>query len=332
MSAQAPVIDIHAHILVPEVYEITRKYSVFTKPFEHPKVTPEMQRKGRERADAVCAEMADATARLAKMDVMGVDIQVLTASIVHHCTYWAEPAQSLELERRINNRIAEIVATRPDRFIGLGGVPLHAPALAVGELERCMDELKLKGVQISTSAGSMEIGDPALHPFWRKAEELGAVIFIHPAGNPDPRFLKYQLWNSIGQNFEEAMAIASLFYEGVLDASPKLKICVSHGGGYMPFYMGRIDRNYVEKPATRVNMSKPPADYLRMLYYDTCVYDPDTLAQLIAKVGADRVLMGSDYPVGEARPVQFIEGHPALAASDKKKLLSSNAAALFGLT
>src|SRR5262245_4967067 len=165
MSAQAPVIDIHAHILVPEVYEVTRMHSVFTKPFQHPKITAEMQRKGRERADAVCAEMADATARLQKMDAMGVDIQVLTASIVHHCTYWAEPAQSLDLERKVNNRIAEIVATNPVRFIGLGGVPLQAPALAVGELERCMRELKLKGVQISTSAGAMEIGDPALHPF-----------------------------------------------------------------------------------------------------------------------------------------------------------------------
>lgn len=192
-SPTSRVIDFHAHILVPEVYEITRRYSVFTKPFEHPKISEEMQRKGRERADAVCASMADMTSRLGKMDEMGVDIQVLTASIVHHTTDWAEPQQSLELERKVNDRIAEMVATRPERFIGLGGVPLQAPALAARELERCMCELRLKGVQISTSAGGMEIGDPALRPFWAKAEEFGAVVFIHPAGNADARFLKYQL-------------------------------------------------------------------------------------------------------------------------------------------
>ena len=260
---------------------------------------------------------------------MGVDIQVLTASIVHHCTYWAEPAQSLEMERKVNDRIAEIVATNPERFIGLGGVPLQAPALAVGELERCMHELKLKGVQISTSAGGMEIGDPALHPFWAKAEALDAVIFIHPAGNPDAALSEISI---VEQHRAESSRKRwrSLHYstKACLTNSRRLKICISHGGGYMPFYMGRIDRNYVEKPATRINMSKPPGDYLRMLYYDTCVYDPDTLAQLVAKVGADRVVMGSDYPVGEARPVQFIKAIPGFPTSDKKKLLSGNAAAL----
>ena len=118
----------------------------------------------------------------------------------------------------------------------------------------------------------------------------------------------------------------------MLDEFPRLKICISHGGGYMPFYMGRIDRNYLEKPATRVNMTKPPADYLRMLWYDSCVYDPDTLMQLVAKVGAGHVVMGSDYPVGENRPVEFINANSALSDSDKKKLLSGNAATLLNIT
>ena len=120
------------------------------------------------------------------------------------------------------------------------------------------------------------------------------------------RFRKYQLWNSIGQSFEEAMAIASLFYEGILDAYPKLKIVVSHGGGYMPFYLGRIARNYIEKPATRVNMSKPPIDYVRMLHYDTCVYDPDTLVASgrDRRRGADRDglgLSGRRHDAGRVR-------------------------------
>ena len=180
-------------------------------------------------------------------------------------------------------------------------------------------------------AGALELGDPQLRPFWAKAEALGAVVYIHPGGNRDRRFKRFHLWNSIGQAFEEAMAISSLMYDGVLESHPKLKICISHGGGYMPFYMGRIDRNYVEKANTRVNMSKPPIDYLRMLYFDSCVYETAVLQHLVDKVGADRVLLGSDYPVGETKPIEFVTGTKTLSAEEKERILGSNAAALLGV-
>jgi aminocarboxymuconate-semialdehyde decarboxylase len=275
--------------------------------------------------------MSDVTERIAHMDTMGVDKQVLSSSLVQQLTYWAEPKESLRLERMLNDRMAAVVAANPKRLIGLGGVPLAAPALAVAELARCMRDLGLAGVGISTAARDMELGDAALRPFWECAEELGAVVYIHPAGNTGARFEKWYLWNSIGQAFEEAMAIASLFYEGILDAFPQLKICISHGGGYMPYYMGRITRNYLEKPATRVNMKKSPAEYLRMLYYDSCVYETEVLEALVKRVGADRVVLGSDYPVGEPKPIEFVESC-ALAAVDKKKIIGVNAARLFGIT
>jgi aminocarboxymuconate-semialdehyde decarboxylase len=262
---------------------------------------------------------------------MSVDMQVLSASLVHQCTYEADPQAAQALDRQSNDRIASMVARHPARLKGLGSVPLQAPDLAVQELTRCMTQLGLSGVTISTRVRGLEIGDKSLRPFWEKAEELGAIVFIHPAGNPDARFKTHFLWNSIGQNFEEAMAIASLMYEGILDAYPKLKICVSHGGGYMPFYMGRIARNYIEKPTTRANMSKAPDEYLRMLYYDTCVYDPVTLQALVAAVGADQVLLGSDYPVGEMKPVAFIVQTTGISAADKDKIIGGNAARLFGL-
>jgi aminocarboxymuconate-semialdehyde decarboxylase len=274
--------------------------------------------------------MSDVTERIARMDAMGVDMQVLSSSLVQQVTYWAEPQDSLRMERMLNDRMAAVVSTNRKRLIGLGGVPLAAPALAVAELKRCMGELGLAGVGISTTARDMELGDAALRPFWEKAQELGAVVYIHPAGNTGARFAKWYLWNSIGQAFEEAMAIASLMYEGILDAFPQLKICISHGGGYMPYYMGRIARNYVEKPATRVNMKKSPAEYLRMLYYDSCVYQPEVLEALVKRVGADRVLLGSDYPVGEPKPVEFVESC-ALTAHDKQKIIGVNAAQLFGI-
>jgi aminocarboxymuconate-semialdehyde decarboxylase len=323
-------IDFHAHLMIPEMYEVTAPHSMFVKSNADPGMNEAAKKVVREREAFVVSRMSDTTERIRLMDAMGVDIQVLSSSLVHQCTYWAPPPESLRLESLLNDRMAQVVAANPERFIGLGGVPLHAPALAAAELDRCMTELGLAGVGISTAAGDMELGDHRLRPFWEQAEALGAVVYIHPAGNTGPRFEKWYLWNSIGQAFEEAMAIASLFYEGILDAYPKLKICVSHGGGYMPYYMGRIARNYLEKPATRVNMSKSPAEYLRMLYFDSCVYETEVLEALVKRVGADRVVLGSDYPVGEPKPIEFVESC-ALSAQQKENIIGANAARLFGV-
>jgi aminocarboxymuconate-semialdehyde decarboxylase len=324
------VIDFHAHLMLPEIYALTGPHTMFVKSNTDPTMSEEARQGVREREAVLVSRMSDVTERIARMDGMGVDMQVLSSSLVQQVTYWAEPQESLKMERVLNDRMAAVVSANPTRLIGLGGVPLAAPGLAVAELKRCMGELGLAGVGISTTARDMELGDGALRPFWEKAEELGAVVCIHPAGNTGARFAKWYLWNSIGQAFEEAMAIASLMYEGILDAFPQLKICISHGGGYMPYYMGRIARNYVEKPATRVNMKKSPAEYLRMLYYDSCVYQPEVLEALVRRVGADRVLLGSDYPVGEPQPVEFVESC-ALTADDKRKIIGVNAAQLFGI-
>jgi aminocarboxymuconate-semialdehyde decarboxylase len=329
--AGAAAIDVHAHIIVPEVYAVAAEHNIFCELPSDPGVTDEMRGKIKERAGLVLGRMSDLSERLAKMDAMGVDIQVLSASLVHQGLEWADAQTSLRLARTTNDWIAKAIAARPTRFIGLGTLPLHVPSLAVAELERCMRELGLAGVAISTTAGGLELGDPALQPFWEKAEALGAVVYIHPGGNRDRRFKRFHLWNSVGQAFEEAMAISSLMYDGVLERFPKLKICISHGGGYMPFYMGRIDRNYVEKANTRVNMKKPPIDYLRMLYFDSCVYERPVLQHLVDKVGADRVLLGSDYPVGEVKPVEFVTETQTLSDAQKQQIVATNAASWLGL-
>jgi aminocarboxymuconate-semialdehyde decarboxylase len=201
------------------------------------------------------------------------------------------------MDRLINDWTAELVARKPDRLVGLGSVPLQAPALAIKELERCMGQLGLKGVQVAScvgdvNAGGMELGDARLDPFWAAAERLGAVVFLHPAGVLGERWHRYQLWNSIGQNNEEALAMASLIYEGTMDRFPRLKLCVAHGGGFLPYYAGRIDRNYIEKAFTRVNLTKMPSDYLKQnFWYDTCIYNDDQFDYLVEKVGAERILM-----------------------------------------
>jgi aminocarboxymuconate-semialdehyde decarboxylase len=331
LPARPRAIDVHAHVIVPEVYAVAAEHNIFSELPTDPGVTDEMRSQIKGRAGMVLARMSDISDRIAKMDAMGVDVQVLSASLVHQGLDWADAQTSLRLARTTNDWIAKAVAAHPARFVGLGTLPLHMPSLAVTELERCMGDLRLKGVAISTMAGAMELGAPQLRPFWVKAEALGAVVYIHPGGNRDRRFKRFHLWNSVGQAFEEAMAISSLMYDGVLEALPQLKICISHGGGYMPFYMGRIDRNYLEKANTRVNMSKPPIDYLRMLYFDSCVYETAVLKHLVDKVGADRVLLGSDYPVGETKPIEFVTATEALSTAQKQRILSTNAATLLGL-
>jgi aminocarboxymuconate-semialdehyde decarboxylase len=324
-------IDVHAHVIVPEVYAVAAEHNIFSELPADPGVTDEMRGQIKERAGVVLARMSDLTHRIATMDAMGVEVQVLSASLVHQGLEWADAQTSLRLARTTNDWIAKAVTAHPARLMGLGTLPLHVPSLVVGELERCMRDLGLAGVAISTTAGGRELGDPELRPFWAKAEELGAVVYIHPGGNRDRRFKRFHLWNSVGQAFEEAMAISSLMYDGVLESFPKLKICISHGGGYMPYYMGRIDRNYVEKANTRVNMRKPPIDYLRMLYFDSCVYERAVLQHLVDKVGAVRVLLGSDYPVGETRPIEFVTEAATLSAAQKDQIVGTNAAVLLGL-
>jgi aminocarboxymuconate-semialdehyde decarboxylase len=331
-SKRPRAIDFHAHIIVPEVYAVAAEHNIFSELPTDPGVTDEMRDAIKGRAGQVLGRMSDLTERIAKMDAMGIEVQVLSASLVHQGLEWADAQTSLRLARTTNDWISRAVAANPARFAGLGTMPLHVPSLAVAELERCMRDLGLKGVAISTTAGGMELGDPALRPFWEKAEALGAVVYIHPGGNRDRRFKRFHLWNSVGQAFEEAMAISSLMYDGVLDAFPRLKICISHGGGYMPYYMGRIDRNYLEKANTRVNMSKPPLDYLRTLYFDSCVYEKSVLQHLVDKVGADQVLLGSDYPVGEVKPIEFVRETSALSDVQKDKIVGANAAALLGLS
>ena len=156
-------------------------------------------------------------------------------------------------------------------------------------------------------------------------------MWIHPEGIADPWFQRYALWNSAGQSIEEAKVMASLIYEGVMHRFPNLKVVIAHGGGYFPHYMGRMDRNHANRPDTVKNTGgKKPSEFLRAFHYDTCVYDPAVLRVLLDRVGADRLVMGSDYPVGEKDPVGWIKG-VALPSSDVEKICGGNAARLLGL-
>lgn len=332
-SRSVPVIDFHAHVVVPEVRAFSQGHVVNTSASRDADAPEAVRAATQKWVAEVNRRMSDYDERLRVMDGMGVDIQVLTPSLVHQYTYWAAPEASLAMERLANDRLAEAVAIAPHRFIGLGGVPLQAPDLAVRELERCMGELGFKGVEISSHAESMELGDPRLRPFWDAVVRLDALVYLHPAGVAQPRYARHQIWNSIGQPLEEAMAMASLIYEGVMESYPTLKLCIAHGGGYLPFYAGRVDHNYRDKPFTLTHMSKEPSDYMREnFWYDTCLYNVDMLENLVRKVGASRIVLGSDYPVGESDPVGFIRAARGLSRTQQAAILGGNGAALLGLS
>ena len=259
------VVDVHAHIVVPEVLSFAYEHSLFAQAVAKGQGVPEplMQR------------MTDMALRLRDMDATGVDIQVISPSILQQCTYWAPPEESLKMERLGNDRIAEAVARKPDRLAGLAGLPMQDVALAAGELERCVRDLGLKGAIISSHVNGAELGDARFRPFWAKAEELGAVIFIHPAGSADQRMRRNRLLITLGQPLEEAFAQSSLVYEGVMDAFPELKVMMAHGGGFLPFYAGRHDNDW--RNGMHPQLESDFTSYFPRFYYDAVLFNPDML-------------------------------------------------------
>ena len=324
--AKPVVIDVHAHILVPEVMKVTFGHSQYA----HRVAGPGGSGPAPSMAEPLMRRMTEVPLRLKAMDETGVDIQVISPSIMQQCTYGMEPPEALKMDRFGNDRVAEAVAQHPDRLVGLGSLPLHDVALSAAELERCLRHLNLRGVIISSHVNGVELGDERLRPFWAKAEELGAVIFIHPAGNTDKRMLRNRLMITVGQPLEEAYALSSLIYEGVMDQFPKLNIMVAHGGGYLPFYAGRHDNDY--RYGRSPHLKGDFSSYLPRFFYDTVLFNPDMLEFLVTKVPSSHVMLASDYPFAEKRPVEYVRRAKKIGKKEQDAILGANAARLFGIS
>jgi aminocarboxymuconate-semialdehyde decarboxylase len=324
MAEKPVVIDFHAHVATEEVFAATYKFSVIGQLRAkaegggiHPMPDGHMQR------------MTDLDTRLKDMDAMGVDIQVISPSILHQCTYSLPPEEALRLERIGNDHVAETVAKKPDRLIGLGSVPLQNAEMAAREMERAVRTLGLKGIVIASRVNETDLGDNSLRPFWKRAEALGVPIFIHPAGNPDPRLRKHSLVISLGQPLEEAFAQTSLVYDGVMDEFPRVKIAFAHGGGFIPYYAGRFDWMY--RRGTTKQIKTDFSSYLKSFYYDSVVFDPDVLERLAEKVDTSHIMLGTDYPFGENRPVEFVQSATKISTSLRQAILGANAARFLGV-
>jgi len=319
------VVDFHVHMLEPEVFKASTNKTVFTGFGAAPATAP------RPGAQQLMGRMFDPAAEIEDMDARGIDMSVVSSSTVLQGSSWADPKTDLALCRRCNDQAADWVARHPKRFVGSFVLPLQDVKLALQELERAVQALGLKVANISSSYNGLYMGDPAYHPFWEAVERLGAAVWIHPEGVRDPWFQRYALWNSLGQSVEEAKVMASLIYEGVMTKFPRLRIVMAHGGGYFPHYMGRLDRNTANRPDTVRNAGgSTPSAFLRSFYYDSCVYDPKVLQVLLERVGADRLVMGSDYPVGEKDPVGWLRAC-GVAGADLAAIAGGNAARLLGI-
>jgi aminocarboxymuconate-semialdehyde decarboxylase len=250
-----------------------------------------------------------AARRIEEADAAGVRVQVLS-TVPAMFSYWAKPEHGYEVARFLNDDIAETVRAYPKRFVGLGTLPLQSPELAVRELDRCVRELGFRGVQIGSHVNDLNLNAESLFPVFRRAEELGAAVFVHPWDMLGKKELE-QYWMQwlVGMPAETTRAIVSLIFGGVLEKLPKLRIAFAHGGGSFPATVGRIEQGFRCRPdLCAVHNPVNPRDYLRRIFIDALVHDARTLQYLLDQMGSDRIAFGSDYPfpLGETPPGALI--------------------------
>ena len=270
--------------------------------------------------------------RLKDMDEQKVDVQVLSI----HTPFFGcslDAAQGTALAREVNDEIADTARAHPKRFAGLATLPVHHVSEAIAELERAVGKLGLKGAEVDTA---VMWDDPKYLPLFKAAERAGAVLFFHP--QPQANFLasrttKYGLFNSLGVIMDDTIAIALLIHGGVLDACPDLKVCIAHGGGMACYAMGRMDRAWHGVPAGKKPMPQPPSAYQKRLYYDTVVGSEKALRFLLDEVGAERVVLGSDWPFvpWHPSPVTWLQGLKSITPEEKEKILWRNLETLLKL-
>jgi aminocarboxymuconate-semialdehyde decarboxylase len=331
-ASSAPTIDIHAHLLLPEVEETVagRPGLAEARALDARRNGPAALAANGPMVGARVPKLTDTAVRLAAMDAQGVDIQLVSPSPSHY-HYWAESQLAATVCRLANEGTAAHCAKAPDRLHGLGLVPLQHPVLAVKLLDHALEQ-GLRGVEISSHAPGRELSDPAYEPLWSRAEETGALLLLHPFGcTLDERLDQWYLSNTVGQPTENAVALSHLIFSGVLDRHPGLKLIAAHGGGYLPTHIGRSDHAWRSRPDTH-GCAREPSSYLRRFHYDSLVHDPYVLRELVRVAGADRVLLGSDFPfdMGTDDPLAALRAAD-LTDHDFHSVRGANAAALLDL-
>ncbi len=328
-------IDIHAHIVPGSLWNaIEAKKEWHTFRYEPGEGMGSMLGGGMRTAFTSPKLRYTVEERLKDMDAQKVDVQVLS---IHtpFVGYHLQAGEGLALAREFNDELGTMVRQNSGRLAGLATLPVQDVKSAIGELERAVTKLGLKGASLDTQVNGKQWDEPEFLPFFKAAEQMGAVLFYHP--QPQNNFLmqrikRYGLSNSLGVILDDAIVVGVLICGGVLEKCPDLKVCIAHGGGPACYAMGRIDRNWHDRPATR-NTPQPPGAYQKKLYYDTVVAGEEALRFLIDRVGADRVVLGSDWPfvLWHPSPVAWVQGLKSLTAEEKEKILWKNLSTLLGI-
>lgn len=322
-------VDFHCHFIPPALIERIRSDGAARSITLEAKNGKEIVSfAGRDATQPFPRGMVDLDDRLKWMDDNEVEIQVLSAWM-DFSAYVLDPEDGRWLARSLNELTMETIAPHADRLRAMAAVPLQASDLAAEELRYAVDSLGMVAVEIATSVVDKELDDPALDPFWAAAQELDVVVLVHPyASLGNERLGSYFLSNIVGNPAEETVAAAHLIYGGVLERFPRLKVCLTHGGGFLPYQVGRQDRGYESRAdVTARKVSSRPSSFLRRFFYDTVVHDPDALRFLVDRVGADRVVLGSDYPfpMGDPDPVDTVR-RAALPDDVVERILFRNVA------
>jgi len=312
-------IDVHAHCLVQEAVDLIGEQAR--------NVPPPV--KGSDQMVIVMEE------RLKGMDAQGIDMEVLS---INPFWYRRDRDTAEKIVKIQNEKLAELCASKPDRFAAFASLAMQFPDLAAQQLEHAVKTLGLRGAAIGGSVLGEDFADPKFHPVLAKAEELGAVLFIHPQSTPElAKRFKGNGWlsNTIGNPLETTIALQHLIFEGTLDRFPGLKVIAAHGGGYLPSYAPRSDHACFVSPQNcnaDIKLKKKPTEYLNQLYFDCLVFTPEALRHLAAQVGVSQLMLGSDHPIPwEQHPVDHVMATDTLSDDEKIAILSGNAARLLGI-
>lgn len=323
-------IDIHCHLGIPAADALVQQNYPGPPPGINDFTSPMTAAVNRAQFAAIGCKLSGIAERIADMDRLGIDVQAISPSPGQYF-YFTDAETGRAAARIVNDGMAAAVAQHPGRLVGMGTVPLQDVDMAVAELWRCVRELDLRGIEISSNVNGVDLHDARFRPFFAAAEEAGVLLFLHPLGfTHAQRMSEFYFNNLIGNPLESTLAVGHLIFGGVLDRYPGLRICVAHGGGYLPGYWGRMDHGWRARADCSEQCSHAPSSYLRKLWFDTLVFDPDQLDSLVRTHGAARLCMGSDYPfdMAEPDPVGF---HRHLAEADQAMILGGNAAGLLGI-
>jgi aminocarboxymuconate-semialdehyde decarboxylase len=302
-------VDVHAHCVVPEAMALMKL-----------KVEPRM--------------IVTESERIRAMDEQGIDVEALSINPYWYAADRDVVAKLIDIQ---NEKLAEICAQEPERFVAFASVALQFPDLAAKQLEDGVRKFGLRGAAIGGSVEGEELSDARFHPFWAKAEQLGVLVFIHPQRTAELRSRlrgNGGLDNTIGNPLETTLALSHMIFEGTLDRFPGLKICAAHGGGYLPSYAARSDHICLTFPdrCAAVALKKRPTEYLKQLYFDSLVFTPEALRHLAAQVGSSQIVMGTDYPFPWTKTaVDHILGTPQLSNAERIAILGGTAARLLGI-